>query len=692
MSNFIDMIYFQDMAARRAVDDRLYFIQSGPDPEQQHTTESVVHARDPLQPIAKVLDALKVIPSVPASNSIAITAGWFYCQGLLYSFPGAPDIEVHLSQHTTSTIFVGLRIDSILHTVAPYVNTEHGKLPQILPDVVPLALVQVRAGATEILSDDIVDIRPFLHYDAASSLDKKEVHIACLGPYEGVSFGRKPFHLGAPHLQVWQKVDATGDGYDVFHDYRKPEDYDEEADGVYAPFTALYQEEYVEYDPILDGVSLRKLVTREPIELFDRDVDTVFVNPNGSDTWPGTKEQPVATLAQAVDIARVKPGITTIFLAEGVYIVVDPLILARPLTFIGTDPDKAIIRISQNGYIRVQDEETHTDRLSFYTLSLQFGGAIADYESELLEDNVWIQANYFAAINCIFRIRIGTTTCAPLAFGVMDMFFSNCIFHNPFFILDDAEIYPGPVEDFRGVQNSIYIGPWVTAKIAGDDNIDAEEVDPLLEDISRFNYRPLPWSPCIDAGTPAEVALDVDGSLTDIGLYGGKYASMADIIRYPLQQLAVFRYPLQTLFAPVLGKLKQLVVDAYIPPNTEIYAAISFNGGKDWVAWDELTVGWVGVELNNIHETGNTLTYLQTKLQDIDLTEYSGEVVLGIGLYTQAINRAPGVRTMKFVWEVSKKALTPYPFSKLDVLVDEASVMVRNATDEQVRDLVIVVR
>lgn len=692
MANFMEMIYLQDMVVRRAVDDRLYFIQAGPDPEQQHTTESVVYARDPLQPIAQVLDSLKVIPSVPNSNSVVITAGWFYCQGLLYSFPGAPDLPIHLSLHTTSTILVGLKIDRILNTVTPYVNVEHGKLPQILPDVVPLALVQVRAGATEILSDDIVDIRPFLHYDTASPADKKEIYIACLGPHEGISFSRQPYHSGTPQLQVWQVVDKAQAGYVVSHDYRKPEGYDENEEGVFAPFTALHQSEYLAYDDTLDGVSLRKLVTRQPIELFDRDDGTVFVDPNGGATWPGTKDQPVATLAQAVDIARVKPEITTIFLSEGVYVVTTALLFPRPLALIGADPDKVIIRISQNGYFRVEDAVTFTTKLAFYTITLQFAGEIPDYANATLEYNVWIQANYVAFLNCVFRIIQGASPCAPLVRGLTDMFFSNCIFHNPYPNLEGAEIYPGPVVDFRGVQNSIYIGPWDTVKIESSDNIDTDEQEPGLENMATYNYRPLVGSPCIDAGSTAEVGLDVDGSLPDIGLYGGKYASMADIVRYPLQQLAVFRYPLQTLFAPVLGKLKNVAVEANIPANTEIYAAISFNGGKDWVSWDEATVGWKGTALATLHETGNTLVYLQTKLQNIDLTEYSGEVVLALGLYTQVVNRAPGVRTMRFTWEVSKEALTLYPLEKLDILVDGPAVMVRNATDEQVRDLVIVVR
>lgn len=690
MPDFVDAIYLQDMAARRAVDDRLYFIQAGVEHLQQQTTESVVFARDPLQPISKVLDSLKVIPSVPATNSIAITAGWFYCNGLLYAFPGSPNLAIHLSPDVTTTIFVGLKVNRTYHTVESYVNTEHGAMPSILPDVLPLALVQVRADATQILSDDIVDIRPFLHYDVSPPADKREVYIPCLGPMEGISFDRKPYHTGAPQLQVWQKLGTTLSNYKVVHSYKKPVDYNEVESGEFIPFTPLYNGANLEYSQVYDGMRLKKIVTRNPVELFNRDADTVFVDPNGSDSWPGTKARPVMTLDQAISVVAVKPEITTIYLNTGVYVSTTPKLLNRAVTILGRDPESVILRMAGNGYIRVDGSDT-TGTLRFQTVCLQFSGQIATPPADA--SNMWIRANRLAYYNCVFRIVSEAYACATLTLGYAYMFFTNCIFHNPYPLLGStARIYPDEVLNFNGVQNCVYIGDWVTTKIVSSNNIDSALVDPKLENIPQFKYRPVYNSPCINAGTYNEVVADIDGSFPDIGLYGGQFASLADYAVYPLNKLAVFKYPLQSLFAPVLAKFASIAIEADIPTDTQIYGAVSFNGGKVWLTWNEGKAAWVAIELSQLVSSGNTMNYLRTKLQQIDLTEYHGEIILAIGLYTQDANKSPGVKTVTFTCDLSKDSLTPYPMDVLDVFVDDEAVYIRNRLDVQVRDLVVVVR
>jgi hypothetical protein len=58
----------------------------------------------------------------------------------------------------------------------------------------------------------------------------------------------------------------------------------------------------------------------------------------------------------------------------------------------------------------------------------------------------------------------------------------------------------------------------VTEDFPGNNNINK---DPIFMDPDNYDYHLHSASPCIDAGDPDDIYLDVDGSINDMGAYGG---------------------------------------------------------------------------------------------------------------------------------------------------------------------------
>lgn len=684
MSDYHDMIKYHDMMARTQVDDRLYMLMDE-EGSPYRTTENTVYARDPLQPIANVLDALKVVPTTPISRSVTIVAGHFYCGGGLYTFPGVQTLEIPTHPHLATYVFVGLRINKNTNKVTPWINAEYGVVPSYFPEIFPLAIIHRRAGATEFYSDDITDIRPFQNFDVTIPRDKLEIEIACLGPGEATSFSRKPYAGGAPFLQVWQRL-GEGTTYNIMHDYRIPIDFPDHWT-EYKPFKPLVNGEHLAYNPTTNGVSLTKLNRRLPID-FANLPEIVFVSPLGRDTWPGTKSQPVATLAQALSVATVLPEKTTIWFDTGLYVCAGPLTFNRPLTLVGKDPETVILRVSGRGKLRFT--YIGDNPVTFRTMNLQFYGKI-QFPDEI---EAWIHADRLQVMNCACSIMGEVAACAPFFGAFSSLFLTNCVFHQKFPALATTAkiVQDTPPSEFLGFQNSIYIGPWAQALQMGETNIDANLVDPVLENIEMGKYRPDIESPCIDAGTYAIVGADIDDSAPDIGLYGGQFASLANNSIYPTSALSVFCWPFQTIFGPIIASMTDIVEVYNKPTNTEIYGAVSFNGGKTWVAWDIDRASWVIVQLDQLQTTGNTWAYLKEQLKRTDFSAYSAEIIVAIGLLTMDPEKTPTFLQVEFQGEIDSRSLTPYPLENLDIFVDSTAVFLRNRIQEQVRGLVVTLR
>lgn len=684
MAGFHEFIKYHDALARQEVDDRLYMIMD----ENEHpvrTTENTVYARDPLQCISNILDALKVVPVTPVTNKVAIVAGHFYCGGELYTFPGAASVEIPIHPYLPTYIFVGLQVNKNTKEVTPWINTEYGVLPSYFPEILPLALIHKRPDADAFLSDDIIDIRPFQNFDVTIPRDKLEVEIDCLGPGEAVSFSRRPYTGGAPFLQVWQRLGA-GTVYNIVHDYRRPEDsLDSWRD--FKPYKELLNGEYLRYNPATDGVSLDTLDRRLPVE-FGNLPEVIFVSPLGRDTWNGTKSTPVATIAQALSIANALPEKTTIWLDTGLYVCTSPLTFSRPITFVGKDPESVVVRFSSRGKLRFT--YVGPEPVVFRTMNLQFYGQIQFPDTQ----EAWIHGDRVEVFNCVCRITSEASQCAPFFGAISSLFFTNCIFHQEHPVLNTvAKIWQDTMpSEFLGVQNSIYIGTWGHALQMGFSNINANVVDPVLEDIVQRKYRPDFGSPCIDAGVFTRVGNDIDGSLPDIGLYGGQFAALANNSVYPIGTLGVFRWPVQTLFGPMITSMHDIVDIVHKPANTEIYAAVSFNGGKTWVAWDIARAAWRLVQLDQLRTMGNTWEYMKEQLKRTDFTVYSEEIVIALGLWTSDPEQTPTVKYVEFQGDIDSTALTLYPMDQLDIFVNDTTVFLRNRLPGRVRNLVVTLR
>jgi len=684
VSNFHELIQYYDALARNQVDERLYMIMDG-EGQVQRTTENTVYARDPLQPISKCLDALKVVPTTPVSNAVTIVAGHFYCGGDLYVFPGITTLEITLHPYSPTTIFVGLRVNRNQKTVTPWVNVEYGVIPSHFPEVIPLALITKRANASEFLSDDIVDIRPFINYDVAIPRDRKEVEIACLGPGEAIAFSRRPYHTGVPFLQVWQRLGMTAPAYEVMHDYRQPSDSMEHWRD-FRPYTPLYNSQYLAYDQIMDGVSLRKLTHRAPIEFADLP-EIIFVSPMGRDTWPGTKGRPVATLVQALSIAAAIPEKTTIWFDSATYIFTRELVFPRSLTLVGRDPTSVQFRFSSSGKFRCADFEP----LILRTLGLYF------YGQQQNPDGIpaWIATPNLEVFNCICQIQHETAICAPF-FSASRLFISNCVLNNPYSVLNaTALIYETSINppSTLGIQNTVYLGGWGQALMGGPTNLHDQAIDPkFFSGDSDGYFRPMLDSPCIDTGTFAYVNFDIDGSPPDIGLYGGQYASMADNPAYPLNQPAVFKWPVQTFFGTMLQKFETITDMISIPADTRVQAVVSFTGGRTWVYWHEESAAWRLITWEQVLQFANSWTYLKAQLLREDLRDHTEEIVIAFVLSTMSDQRTPTVHWTNFKCKLDASTLVPYPQEELDIFVNDTSVFLRNRLPGKVRNLVVTLR
>ncbi len=684
MADFHEVIQYYDALQRGQVDDRLYMIMD----EHEHpyrTTENTVYARDPLQPISKIMDALKVVPTVPVSNSVEIIGGHFYCGGQIYVFPGARSVEIVIHPYIATQIFVGLRVNKNTGEVTPWVNTEYGVIPSYFPEVIPLALITKRPDTEEFLSDDILDIRPFQNFDVAIPKDKREIEILCLGPNEGIAFSRRPFIGGAPFLQVWQRIGKAAPSYDILHDFRHSED---SLDAWYdfRPFTGLYNPEYLTYDPAMDGVSLKKHNRRASIELPALP-SVVFVSKLGRDTWPGTKDQPVATLKQALSIFNALPEKTTIWLGTGEYITTTALTFSRDVTIIGQDPTNTHIRFASRGKLRCEGE------LQFRTTGLQFYGQIQEPDTY----NAWVHSESLSLYNCVGTIFHEASICAPFFSAVSSLFFTNCVFQNRFPALDTTAriVDPAvPLPSFQGFQNLIYLGNWVAMlgiSGVGSTSIHDAVTDPLFI-ANDGTFRPRQDSPCIDTGTAALVGVDLDGTLTDIGIYGGRFASMADNPAYPINQAAIFKWPVQTMFGSLIEKFEQITSVITQPADTKVQAIVSFTGGKTWLTWHEERAAWRVILFEQALSLAKSWEYTRERLLETDLSEYTEEVIIAFVLSTAHDQKAPAVSWVNFKCTFAPDTLSLYPMDQLDIFVNDTSAFIRNRLPGKVRNLVVVLR
>lgn len=658
-------ILLQDMLARRAIDDRLWFVQVG-EGNQAVTTETVVSVMDPLKPVSQILDSLRVSPTSPASSFVIISSGAFYCRGTLYTFYGKTFGPLHLDLSMGTTAWIGLQINAVKITATASVI--YGGAEQLVfhPNFLPLAVVSILPTRQVVLSADILDLRPFFSFDPAGPQDRVEAQISCIGAGESICIDRSPFHKGAPIIQLYQKY-LSGGFHDIVHTYNSL------SKGVGVGDNA----HLVDFDATYRGVTIKPLVERLPNDLPDAPT-TIFVSAErGSSTNPGSKAQPVMTLADAVVLANANSAVTTIFIEAGIYTITDPLIFTNSVTIVGYSPDDVQIRTRANQGAISCNSDLRIEAISF---------RLKSYTS--VDMPAVFVAGSITMLNCSI-LHMDDNAMLPV-YKADTLVLSNLVFHNLWSI--GVSLFDVTPSLFIGMHNIIVIGDWGDKFQVSPTILYAASTELKLENPLLFKYRPLTGSVCLNTGSYAVCGANKDGTQPDIGLYGGQYAALADVKRIPIGKLVLVRYAVQTMFAPVIHNFTFAQVIGEKPNGTEIYGCVSFDGGKNWVVWDEGTAAWKKVNPELLSIEGNTAQDLCTYIARVSNLGTRGEIVFLWGLFSTVSDKAPVITQCLFKARGSTGGYIPYSMENVEILVDDFSVLLRNKLDTPIRDLIVVVQ
>ena len=328
----------------------------------------------------------------------------------------------------------------------------------------------------------------------------------------------------------------------------------------------------------------------------------------GNDMNPGTNNEPLRTFEAAVSKLNISTNVDTIFIREGIYAPVAPIEVNRDVTIIGTNPMKCIFRLLKDQ----QFLETNS-QVTFRTLQFQWS-----IRPESGIQSMVLAKGKISFYNCVFR-QAHQQGVIPWCIHADDFILSNCVVYNPFWKMPASKsIFYQPVAGgavgIDRFENTIVLGPWNQVFPSVSNIIESLGQDPKLEDLIQF--YPLEDSPCIDTGIETLVGADNDGTAPDIGLYGGKYASMRRVSQYPLAVMPVFKYHIQTMFSPVIKRFVSVTpLLGYAPPECKVYGAVSFDGGHTWLGWDEHRGAWRKItDLNLLHIHGNTWDKLSERL------------------------------------------------------------------------------
>ena len=658
-----------DLIVQTSVDDRLALISSN-FPEAAITTERVVYARDPLKSISDDLDMLKIVPTFPPSNSVQAIAGKFYDRGVLYVFGGATTDAFVMPREDGVFVFIGYKVDRIRNHVSLYVSEDYGTLSEFHPEVVPAAIVHIKPQVTAITSDDIVNLLPYYNFDTHHPGDRMQITIPCIPPGGSVILDRRPFYRNdVPIIDIY-KVAGAATVQKVNHVFSN--------DNTYEDLTNVLPA--CQHFAHLNGVGIRKNEVRLPIDLPYAPNILYVSSQYGLDVNTGSKTQPLLTLEKAIELYNADSTFDTIFIDEGQYIIQQTLVINRDITIIGHSVDKVDIRmISPKLQL-----DFRCDNVELRTLLFHNSVHVVASTATLIK----FQKNA-TIFNCVFR-----STAGPLHypyFSVTNLAIYNSILHNA----DNErnvklwDVFPS---GFVSMQNVVAIGGWDTPFQASAYNFEVSLVDAntVMVDPQRYNYLPVVGGRMLNTGNSYNVGANVDGTGTDIGVYGGRYASMYPLRKYPTNTLVVFRYALPTMYTPVMEKIHSMVLVGDMPSGTQIYGAVSFNGGGTWLKWDINTAAWKEIDLTRLHLVGNTYDELIHRISTYSTIVPKGELVFAWGFTTTNPDLTPIICSVETRYTTKSQSYVPYDRSKFDILINEFAILIKNNTLEQIKDLMIV--
>lgn len=674
--NFHELIKLHDILTRQSIDDRLYFIMNE-DPNLAVTTENTVHARSPLKPISDTLDMLLVSPNVPIDNTVNVSSGVFYSRGIPYVYAGGNSGPIDIDTFASTYVLICLAVDKVLGTTSLKVIAEYGNMPQFHSDIVPLALIHLASIDTKIKTDNIIDLRPWLHYDVAvSNLDRSIETISELKSGYSHTYSRKPHHSAPPFINAYIDYDNTT-GYRLTQKYSCIED-----------AIGIHNSGLMAFNDIVHGITIKSNNNRIPITLGGLP-EHIFVSAQfGKVNGTGTIIDPVLSLDAAASIFNSYPDKTTIYIGPGHYTITNTLTFDRSVLIIGhsTEEVKLIFTGTLDNGIVVTDP---IGKLELRTIKIQPNILAAP-------DKILFITNYLTMFNCVY-INYSRQHILPMV-KTENLILSNCVFHNPEdSVVLDLWLPSHLPNNFIGMQNLIILGRWAAGQFQGGPNNLSDQITSIkenlkLENIDEQKYRPMFGSNCIDTGTYTLVNADIDGSAPDIGIYGGKYAAFPDIITVPIHEPVVFKHKISGLVSPIIKNFRSINVwlEKDSASMAELFGAISFNGGYEYVAWDSSTDAWKVIDIKKIHEQGNVWTDLVNRLLNMGDIVTKGEIVIAWGLISYSAAHSVTLRSVDYICGISDNARVVYPLYNLNVLVDDSSIMVTNTTADTIKNLTIV--
>lgn len=671
-----DIALLLDQQARAEVDARLYFTQNNGG--NQQTTRSVVYATDPLKDISNPFEAIMVVPTDPPSNKVHLIGGHFYANGKLYAVPGMETPEIIMSSAEDTYVLVGVSINPKNDRTSLFCETYHGEYPLFNNYVIPSALIYIPKGKDKIISPYIMDLRPFIHYNVSLPEDRAVINISCINPKESVAFSLMRGHRQPPIISFYKKLPPEASSYTITHEYTSIDD------------VITLTDDEPAYEDDAGAIKMRTVVTAMPLSIPETPNLIIVSAKDGSDINPGTYANPMRTLEAAFDRLNGMPGYDTIFIKEGVYTPANVLTVTKPITIIGEDPAKVIIQVSP---VLMHQMFIFEEEACLRTLQIRWGVPYTEgYPAIVAKKKIEV-------FNCLFR-QINQARVGVWIYAYQHIIISNCVLFNPFDILSSQSMFydldsswttPPWMEKF---ENNLVVGHWDQTFISGMPPINLVEDNGNFIDVEDTNHFYLkPMANGIGIGEPSTVGANIDGTPTDMGLYGGKYAAMFRRLEYPISEVPVFRYAFSTLWAPVISRFINVeVIKAYFPePSCMIYGAVSFNGGHDWLIWDEFLGAWKRLaDLSKLPTTTSTYKDLCQRLVDMGPILTKGEIMFAWAFTTTDPEWSPAMKGVKITVKASSDTITPIQPENFHVVIAEDTMMVTNLSTERIRDVVVV--
>lgn len=591
MANPVEIALLYQEQIRQEIRDKQNY---GRDLEHnRQTTSTVNHSVDPLRNL-QILDALLVTPTDTPSKDIVIQAGNFYCRGALYTYPGK---QVSIPQTETNPenpiyIYIGLNVTKteIKEYIHPFYYEQEPVLP---PNIFPLALICYKGN--EIFSYDIKDLRPYWNFDLTFPPDRNINYIPWFEKNTSTVIDRRPlFHDKAPLVAVYTK--SKPEPIQIVHKFHNATSFMGLKDYKYQPT----------YDPSNEGATINYNYKMFPINYID-DGKTVYVSiEEGSYNGTGTINSPYISLEQAIHHVNSLPIFKTIFIKRGQYILNTELTVKTPITIIGESPHIVKLIVTHNHNIIKSEFDLTIKTVGLDLRPLPGGNPNTTYIETT--DNMIVK-------NTLIELAYCDRNIPSLFRATASLFITNCVFNNKY-TPNPNSIYTSSIYSWSPnttIQNSIQIGAWEEQLLASNACINST-TDPVISNDEY--YRPLAGSPCIDKGIWEGAGTDKDGTMTDIGLYGGEDAAEAMEKIFPTGMPFPVIHVVDDIKPRAFSKITDIEVEAVIPESTYIRALVRINKHHELCTWDETKDNWIPVGVD--WERALTPHQLKERLQSIN--------------------------------------------------------------------------